>query len=803
MATLISPYQYFADPQRARPIFNGFIYIGRPDGDPTNPDDQIKISVICECGGDPVNITQPVRTGPGGIPVYNGSPAQINVPVAEFSITVQDKDRVQVYHSPRVTGFNQFSADNAVTHATRADAVSDTNANRTFISTGDGWIFERDTTATSVPPLGFQDAAGNYFGLWEYSEIPEDSTINVVSDFATLHEAIVFLSGKRFSNSTVTVQIQETKLTATTPLIIEHADGVNLRIVGTSSPTRQITIGTIEGGGSGSQNVSVTLTLTSTPIPVVGDWVIVRDTTGSNAHTVAQGIWQVTNVTSNTLTYIARSWSTNVDSAAITSGTVTKIPTVLNFNNTDGVVSASSNIGFIDWLAIIGNSDEYWSSSDISGTERGTHGIYCSGLSVPQRGAFVDWNNPSKSGGTITTGENVGVNGFDQQGIVCDQGGAIFCYFAVACNNRRRGFYSAGGKIRNKFSIANGNFTDGMISDYGAGIESSGAICSGNGGAGILSTNGSSITIPNSTFQANNYNARANKDGYLSVESCTFTNAQTRDVWCERFGVVIGTGSRMTSTENVRLQDGSRGYFNNGDFTGTTHIRADDNSVVVHSGSNASSIVNNGSIIRNNSVYANSNESGNVQRSGFVYATGEIRALNSTNAGLYARISVSSIGNAILGTGMGNHWSIVNSEGHFTPENDNLQNLGSPTKRLKTIYSVTGSINTSDEREKQIESIPDKWYKAAINIHAIRYKWLNGGNRWHIGYGAQSVYKACIDAGIDNPWELSFLCKDQLTKEENNLIVPIVDEITGDPIERWGLRVDELNTLKIAAINFS
>ncbi len=102
--TLISPFQYFADPTKARPIFNGFIYIGRVDGDPTNPDDQIPIQLICECGGTPVNVTQPVRTGPGGLPIYNGQPAQIVVCRSNYSITLQDKDRVQVYHSPNVLG---------------------------------------------------------------------------------------------------------------------------------------------------------------------------------------------------------------------------------------------------------------------------------------------------------------------------------------------------------------------------------------------------------------------------------------------------------------------------------------------------------------------------------------------------------------------------------------------------------------------------------------------------------------------------------------------------------------------------
>ena len=125
--TLISPFQYFADPTRARPIFNGFIFIGRVDGDPTNTADQIPVQVICECGGSPVNVTQPIRTGPGGLPIYNGSPAQIVVCRSNYSITLQDNNRVQVYHSPDVTsGF----VNQPITHTTLAAAIADNNKNR-------------------------------------------------------------------------------------------------------------------------------------------------------------------------------------------------------------------------------------------------------------------------------------------------------------------------------------------------------------------------------------------------------------------------------------------------------------------------------------------------------------------------------------------------------------------------------------------------------------------------------------------------------------------------------------------------
>ena len=103
MATFFNPYTYIGDPTRGRPLFNGFVYFGMVDRDPTNPADQIEAQVICECGGQPVNISQPIRTGPGGVALYQGSPAQIHIQEAEYSLTIQNQNGELVYHSPRVT----------------------------------------------------------------------------------------------------------------------------------------------------------------------------------------------------------------------------------------------------------------------------------------------------------------------------------------------------------------------------------------------------------------------------------------------------------------------------------------------------------------------------------------------------------------------------------------------------------------------------------------------------------------------------------------------------------------------------
>ena len=151
------------------------------------------------------------------------------------------------------------------------------------------------------------------------------------------------------------------------------------------------------------------------------------------------------------------------------------------------------------------------------------------------------------------------------------------------------------------------------------------------------------------------------------------------------------------------------------------------------------------------------------------------------------------------------------STGAVRLANDNAASCGNAAYRFSEVFAVNNQINTSDETEKQSDEIPDLWLKAAALIKPIRFKWLSeieknkkgerGPVRWHIGYGAQSVFKVLKDAGIQNPWELAFMCKDALKEEmDDGSVVPIIDEKTGLPKERWGLRVEELNTLKLAAI---
>lgn len=92
------PQAYFPDPSIGRPISNGEVYIGVADLDPiANP---IEVTAEQEDGTQFI-IDQPIETGAGGVPLYNGSPVSLYVN-QEYSMLILDKLGVQKYHNDRV-----------------------------------------------------------------------------------------------------------------------------------------------------------------------------------------------------------------------------------------------------------------------------------------------------------------------------------------------------------------------------------------------------------------------------------------------------------------------------------------------------------------------------------------------------------------------------------------------------------------------------------------------------------------------------------------------------------------------------
>lgn len=150
------------------------------------------------------------------------------------------------------------------------------------------------------------------------------------------------------------------------------------------------------------------------------------------------------------------------------------------------------------------------------------------------------------------------------------------------------------------------------------------------------------------------------------------------------------------------------------------------------------------------------------------------------------------------------------------PGSDNSGAVGSGSFRWSVLFSVTGTINTSDEREKEWRGgLNEAELRAAKRIASELgfYRWLDAiaeksdAARLHFGARAQQVWSIMADEGLVDPivdgipgnTPYAFLCFDQweyaeaVLDQEGNVIAPPRE--AGD---RFGLRVDQLALFIIA-----
>ena len=146
--------------------------------------------------------------------------------------------------------------------------------------------------------------------------------------------------------------------------------------------------------------------------------------------------------------------------------------------------------------------------------------------------------------------------------------------------------------------------------------------------------------------------------------------------------------------------------------------------------------------------------------------------------------------------------------GHWLPGYDNSRNIGSASRRMATLYAGTGTINTSDAREKSWRGgASAAEIRAAQRIVAALgfYRWNDAieekgteGARLHFGVRAQAVWAIMADEGLIDPLEsgappdsrYAFLCHDARDDEG--------DSESETPGGRFGIRPDQLALFLIA-----
>lgn len=176
----------------------------------------------------------------------------------------------------------------------------------------------------------------------------------------------------------------------------------------------------------------------------------------------------------------------------------------------------------------------------------------------------------------------------------------------------------------------------------------------------------------------------------------------------------------------------------------------------------------------------------------------------------------------------------IESAGHMRPMLDNAYSVGTGALRASTIYAGTGTINTSDAREKTAPlPITNAMMDAMDSVDIVLYKWLSsiaekGGDnaRWHFGAMAQAVRDAFAAQGLDGRG-YGLLCYDEWGDEyeeraaEYEEVPAVTQEVDGEMVEitpahqrlvkeaytvqtvvagnRWGLRSDQCMWLLAAA----
>jgi hypothetical protein len=137
----------------------------------------------------------------------------------------------------------------------------------------------------------------------------------------------------------------------------------------------------------------------------------------------------------------------------------------------------------------------------------------------------------------------------------------------------------------------------------------------------------------------------------------------------------------------------------------------------------------------------------------------------------------------------------------FRPSSDNAYSIGTGGYRFSTVYAGTGTINTSDAREKTFLTIEGAEKAAALEIKANLRKFKfndaiaekGDDARIHFGASAQQVGEILTSHGLD-PDAYAFYCYDEWEETTD------ADGTVNPAGNRYGLRYEELLAFIISAM---
>lgn len=102
-------------------------------------------------------------------------------------------------------------------------------------------------------------------------------------------------------------------------------------------------------------------------------------------------------------------------------------------------------------------------------------------------------------------------------------------------------------------------------------------------------------------------------------------------------------------------------------------------------------------------------------------------------------------------------------------------NLGSNASKFKAVYATNGTIQTSDERLKNIKGqMDDRYVRLLMNLQPLLYSWKKHDDGVHAGFSAQQFERALIASGFSKDEEFAIINEEGELGLQYSEIIPVL-----------------------------
>jgi len=596
--------------------------------------------------------------------------------------------------------------------------------------------------------------------------IPQESAITLsTSQVVPFIENLNLVSPKELT----TFNLPAGEFNITTFVELNNQDAVNIKIVGNTVSSETPSAITYVSGSAKDHLVKYTVGDTSNM--AVDDYVILNGLGGTGQYKVGEGCFKITTINSATQFTVKHTLNDAWPTLTVISGTVFPINTVLRWaNDSIGLRINGCSLRELTNVIVAGS----FNISTTAPADSASDGIQVG--SAPNTDVTGLNESEQTNAGSLWS-QKLGIVEWEGNGLQV-LGGNFYGSVCSASSNGWRGFQAGrNGSVAVKSSSACGNGASGYEAEELGFVLANNSSACGNAVQGVYAI-GSGVVSFASGFALNNQGAgiEAKNFGTILADTAHVKENIANGVSSTSGNILFGSSSRAENNTgyDVYATEGGLVNANGSGGLGVTSADTDSGSNII-------------SAIGDKSVHT------------LLHA--------QLTTGQAIKIALTSLADtyfsADYGSGFGNTVVLKNS-GTFYPYTDDSSNLGRSSNRWDTVYATTGTINTSDERDKQqVKSLTDQEKTVATNLkNAIKTFKFNSAvskkgdsARIHTGIMAQEVVSIFTAEGLDAT-NYGILCYDEWEDEIN----PDTGDLEVSAGNKYGVRYEELLAFIISAL---